>query len=1300
LRDNPELTLVHGPSHAAPSESGIVMNITTHLHSKSGFVGKLLSASLSVWMLGAIYTPALAAVTVDPQPLTVQASLPPNVVLMLDDSGSMASDFMPDKGSMPSDGASATVNPDSYQNAANNGTYFNPTVTYSAPPKAAPKADGTVDYYATPTGGVGAAYKDGFLDTSAVDVTQYSKGSYNYYTKFTITTTSTYAPTSTPTYSCPSGYSGPTNSGTTANPVWQCTKGQGKNKVTISATGPVDVLSCNSGDTLDASNQCVTTTSSYKYFFTYVTGPAVGPYTASAYTNGTVVKHYVGKTGDCAALPVIAPATCDDSAATQQNVANWFSYYRTRMLMAKSGLMSAFSTIDPTFRIGFGSIDGGNANSTTLGSDWYQFTTSAGGNSYQTGIAVVKPFGTGVATTQKARFWDWLVNEAPTGNTPLRMALDFVGQYYKTTQPWQSPDPNDSTKTVELACRQSYTILTTDGFWNDSFSGIGNADNPTVKPTVTGPNGQSYTYTPAAPYSDSSSNTLADVAMKYWITDLRPLLLNEVPPSAEDPAFWQHMSTFTLGLGFTPTGIAPAGTTIDQIFKWANGAAAIAGFSWPTPSSDSINNIADLAHAAVNGHGGFYSATSPDSFASGLKSALQRAAERTGTGASLAANSTQLSSGSFAYQATYHTARWNGDLQAFAIDPTTGKLSTTPTWVASAHLPAFGARNIHTYDSAAAVGSQDVLFTSSATPASLKSALGTAAADQQTMIDYLRGDASLEGTTYRKRVSPLGDIVDSQPVYVGAPDPNQFNNQVFTGSSSFATYAAGTAKTRTSLIYVAANDGMLHAFNASTGAEAYAYLPAAVVTDPVNGLKKLADPDYGTALSKPHQYFNDGELTVADTYYASAWHTVAVGTTGRGTARTVYALDVTDPASIALLWERSALDGKTNSNYIGQMAGKPVIAQIADGSWSVLMGNGYNSTANTAALLQFNLADGSLTVHATSTDTDNGLAAPVVWLGDPSNGISTVAYAGDRLGQVWSFGLNTGTTTATSTPSSAGIKLFTAVDSAGKAQPITAGMLAGKDPATSNVWLFFGTGQYLNSGDVSTKDVQSWYGLIVQSPTSGLATDGTKTRTDLEQRSIVAETAGAAAVVADPTATPPVAAKPAVSPARAVTAASALPSGKSGWYMDLESPSSSTDATTGLVTYTPNAVAKGERMVNPNLFQGNLLIGTTRIPTATDACNPSGSGWIMAIDPFTGTSPSASFFDINNNGTVDSSDSVSSGSTTLVNSGVGFTSIPNNPIFVGSNMLVSYDNGTTGNYSTQGSNGNGQRVSWRELINP
>jgi type IV pilus assembly protein PilY1 len=1280
------------------------MNIISRLRSKPGsFFGRLLATGLSVWLLGVAFSPALAAVTVDQAPLIIQKPPPPNITLMLDDSGSMAWDYMPDFCylqcvSCDSNGNVLSASNDALRNSANNGTYYNPTITYSPPPK----ADGT--FYNASLSLTGA-YKDGFLDTSATDVTKYIGGNttyaqnFPYYTQFTITSTSTYAPT----MSCASGdtlMSGGQYSGQCQKVTYTCTQynhnGSCKTWSPSYSYYAPNVSTCNGIDTYDSNTKlCTSTTYSTKNFFTYTTG------------SGNT-QHYVGQTHDCASLPSASQSVCDDSTTAQQNVANWFSYYRTRILMAKSGLMNAFLGIDATYRIGFGSINGNNTAGlppvTTPASSSLAYPFSDQYNSNNK-LATIQPFGDGTAGTQKAKFWNWVANESANNGTPLRQALGAVGKYYTTDQPWQSKNATTG-NTEELACRQSYTILTTDGFWNDDNPGNGNIDGTSATAPVTGVNNSSYQYTAALPYKDSNSDTLADVAMKYWMTDLRTSAINEVPTSTEDPAFWQHMTTFTLGLGFTPQGIKPTGTTIDQIFAWANGGTAISNFSWPTPASNSINNIADLAHAAVNGHGGFYSATSPQAFSDGLKNALKRASERVGTGASLAANSTQLKSGAFAYQANYYTAKWKGDLKAIAVDPNSGALATTPTWTAAGALPAAAQRSIYTYNPSVS----PVAAVAFASPTTLSSteqaALGGTATDRQNIINYLRGDASMEtsktGGIYRARDTALGDIVDSQPVYVGQPDPNQFIGQTFTGSDTFASYAS-TA--RQGLIFVAANDGMLHAFNADTGAETYAYLPAAVITTGglTGGLATLASPDYGSTTAVPHQYFNDGELTVADVYFGSAWHSVAVGTTGRGLAKAIYALDVTDPTKITLLWERSAGDGGTNADSIGQMTGKPVIAQTNDNSWSVLIGNGYNSKNGVAALLQFTISDGTLNVHATDNTAGNGLAAPAVWMDDLSVGISTMAYAGDAQGRVWSFVLNKVTTkgnnvTYTATPTSTGTKLFTAMDAStgGNAQPITAGMLVGKNPTTRDLWLFFGTGQYLSSGDLATTSTQSWYGLIVQSATSGLAADGTNTvdRSNLVQRSIIAGTA--AVLNSDGTVK-----TAAIAPARAVTAAPTTSdmTGKSGWYIDLLSPTSSTDSATGNVTYTSNKVAEGERIVTPNQFQGNQLVATTRIPQVTDLCNPSGRGWIMAVDPFTGTNPSSSFFDLNGDGQINQpADYIMVNGKAVATSGIGFSSLPNNPIFMGGSMLVSFDNGNASSIKTSGTSNTLQRVSWRELI--
>lgn len=1235
------------------------------------FFGRLACVSLLVCGLGIVSEASLAAVTVDTGPLIQKPSLPPNIVLMLDDSGSMAWNFMPDicylngvacntdKNGNPSS-ISKTPTNSMLINAANNGVYYNPAITYTPPPTA---AGGSYSVTTTLTGAV----VDGFTNTSTtVDLT-------------------TYAPDS----SC--GSSGNSNSSYTCTGKYEAWSSGGNSGTGYSSIG---------------FSHTVTNGTKKYYYFQFSVGDAT--------STSPAIYYVASKAQGCVSVPTGVTCVTDDdvsgkaapkNVAAGTNVANWFTYYRTRILMAKSGLMSAFSNINVKYRVGFGSIDGGgsgNSNYKNLpggasppkvsdgaNSNLYPYSDSySGGTNY---IAVVKPFGDGSNTSdQKSSFWTWVSGVKPSGGTPLRQALDAVGTYYTQTQPWStmSSDP-DPTNTKELACRQSYTILTTDGFWNESSPpSVGNVDGSgTGLKTITGPNQQSYSYTAKAPYKDGNSNTLADVAMKYWATDLRSAS-NEVPTNVEDSAFWQHMVTFTMGLGFTPTNIQPANTKISDIFSWANGTTTpswASSFSWPVPAADNINNIADLAHAAVNGHGGFYSATDPTSFTNGLAQALKRADERTGTGASLAANSTQLQSGTFAYQASYHTSLWTGDLMAYQINSTTGAFADNPSWVASQKLPAAGSRNIYTYNPSSkaylafAVSGTTLPALSSAQ----LSALGSSPSAQADMINFLRGDQSKEGATgYRIRSTPLGDMVNSQPVYVGAPSANQFVGESFTAMSSYATYATGTAATRAGTLYIAGNDGYLHAFNASTGVETYAYLPGAVIAGgSTTGISDLSNSNYGSD-SLPHQFFNDGEVTVADVYVGDAWKTVLVGTTGRGLAKAVYALDVTDPTNIKFMWERSAADSSTtwtdgNSKYIGQMTGKPVVAQIADGTWAVLLGNGYNSAAGKSALLQFALADGTLSVHTTTDST--GLAAPAVWMNSPTSGISTTAYAGDLSGHVWSFDLANSTSTGTS--------LFTATDSGKNAQPITGGMLVGKN-TNGDVWLFFGTGKYLTQADLKDTSVQTWYGLIVSTPSSGntaITAQTDQTRKSLVQRYITSQTDSTTVTLADGS-------TQTTSAGRTVTttADAASMTGLSGWYMDLQMPTSTTSGGKTTITYT----SQGERMVTPNQFQGSFLLGTTRIPNSDDVCNPSGTGWVMAVDPFTGTNPQTNFFDLNGDGKVNSSDSVNG----TPSAGIGFSSLPNNPIFTGGTMLTSFDNGTHVPVQTSGGGNNKTRVSWRELI--
>jgi len=524
--------------------------------------------------------------------------------------------------------------------------------------------------------------------------------------------------------------------------------------------------------------------------------------------------------------------------------------------------------------------------------------------------------------------------------------------------------------------------------------------------------------------------------------------------------------------------------------------------------------------------------------------------------------------------------------------------------------------------------------------------------DQQTaigserIVNYLRGERdheeSRENGTLRTRTGVLGDIVNSTPVYVGKPNPALYANATFTGASAYATYANATPA-RTPVVYVGANDGMLHGFDANTGAETFAFVPAASIA---NGLKEYSDSLY------QHRYFVDGEMAIGDVYDTrttpGAWKTILVGTMGRG-GPGVFALDVTDPASVQFLWEKTADD----IAELGRNIGRPVIAQVANGEWKVIFGNGPDNASNTATMVTIGALSGVVAVAdtpATGT-TPNGLTA-VLARDTNADGFADTAYAGDLHGNMWKF---TGLSGATL---SDGDKIFEAIHPIDGAQPITAAPLVGKDPNTGSTWVFFGTGRYLNKLDLEDLQIQTWYGIKDEYAS-------VTTRSDLVPRSILSEARPAAPQLA----------------VRTVDVGTAGEvSGRRGWYMDLVSPLRRVE---------------GERMVVPNRFQGSALIGTTRIPDNSDLCNPSGTGFIMALNPFTGARLESTFFDRNRDGVFNDGD-LSGGD---VVSGIGFGVGPNQPNFIENEMYVSLDDGTTEHLKVQGGGSNAGRMSWRELLN-
>jgi type IV pilus assembly protein PilY1 len=854
----------------------------------------------------------------------------------------------------------------------------------------------------------------------------------------------------------------------------------------------------------------------------------------------------------------------------KQNYANWYQYHRTRMKTAKAGGSEAFATLDENYRVGLMGLYPSGSRQQVL-------------NGSMTNIIPVDNNGGMFVGANRKAWFDHLHAMEGKQYTPLRQALDAAGKYFATERAYRSTDTSGDT--TYLACRQNFAILTTDGYWNN-FSGSDDPDSRYLGAAIsgdeengaviTGPNDQSYQYERAAPYwynalgDYADTTTLADIAMHYWKTDLRTSDVsgyagsaeNRVPYSVANPAFWQHMVTFGVGLGvrgyLTNTQVAHA--------SQGTGTLANGGY-WPAPvhatgGSENPQNVDDLRHAALNSRGSYINANDSEEFANGITDALNRIGERRGSASNVLANSTSISTESFVYQATYTAGSWRGDLLAY---PISSAGLGAPEWRAGEHIAAPGSRNIFTMG--ATGGSTFPSATQLAALATEATTLGLASGTA--LVDYLKGDGSLEernGGVLRNRVmrnaadqiipALLGDIVDSSPFYVA-------DNQT---------------------VFVGANDGMLHAIDGSNtaanvantsggGTERFTYIPRGVAMDQ---LAELADPAYGTTSTKPHRFFVDGPIVVSSRARTPG-RNYLIGALGRG-GRGVYGLNVTNPGTFGasnVLWDNTGALAPAN---MGNVISEPLISKLNTGVTAAVVANGPNSDTGTASLFIINLDTGA-TIHEFDTGTtDNALSAPRA-VDVNADGMVDFFFAGDLQGSLWRFDVN-----ATSTSGWSRDKVFTT----STGQPISSAPGVARDPATGKIWVFFGTGRYMTADDQASVVTQTYYGLIV-------GADGTEgvnlTRTDLEQRSIhvVDEDTG----------------RRAFEPSDSAVV-------ENGWYIDFNDPPG-----------TGERVISAPLIFGDILIFSSIVPPSA---STINSCSAGGSGYINALAAFSGKSLDVPFF--------------------------------------------------------------------------
>ena len=589
-----------------------------------------------------------------------------------------------------------------------------------------------------------------------------------------------------------------------------------------------------------------------------------------------------------------------------------------------------------------------------------------------------------------------------------------------------------------------------------------------------------------------------------------------------------------------------------------------------------------------------------------------------------------------AFQVFFDGNDWSGDVTAFPVGADGKTDVTARIWRAA---DVFASKQscyagdptgtLTYYD----LGRKIVTMNGSGVPfrwASLSGAqqasIGAVAAGQD-ILNFVRGDRSKEklaatlagdGTTQtscgvvapgvgtmRARGNIFGDILHGPPVYVGAPPADYLfdSYQIFKSTNS----------SRKARLYVGANDGMLHAFDASDdatkGEEVWAFVPSTVIPN----LKLLAADPY------THAYFVDGGLIAGDVNFAvggANWHTVLVGGLGAG-GKGLFALDITSPdaateavAAAKVLWEISpATAGYAD---LGDTYASPTIVRLNTGKWAAIVGNGYNNNGSGHAVLyiidiQTGALIKALDTLSGSAASPNGLSSPAV-VDINFDGNADFVYAGDIDGNVWKFDISaagSGSWTVASTP------LYATGKSIVGAPDIVGHPLGG-------YIVYFATGRMFTAADAANATVQNYaYGIWDGAPV---------TSTALLDQTLTEKTYASSQRVR-------------TSSALAINWNAGTPRHK-GWR---------------------TALPAGESVIGTGFVRDARYHFTGVSPTVVNTPPPNGENWLVELDYLTGGVTDKLIFDLNGDSLLTDADRVGGGNTGIpvaVFEGIGLLSQP------------------------------------------
>ncbi|MGH1485089.1 MAG: pilus assembly protein [Cellvibrionaceae bacterium] len=622
------------------------------------------------------------------------------------------------------------------------------------------------------------------------------------------------------------------------------------------------------------------------------------------------------------------------------------------------------------------------------------------------------------------------------------------------------------------------------------------------------------------------------------------------------------------------------------------------------------------------------------------------------TGASF--SSSRITEDTLLFQSTFNTESWTGDLEAFLIASDGSIDQSNPVWSAADKLVSQSpsSRNILTYNSEAST-KQGVVFASPANVASLQaSEISQSMVDDlltevptgvdngtylDGIINYIKGDTSAEVRnitvsslfSFRNRLDEndqpftLGALVHSTPEYMG--DPSEPYPDLISGDET-KPYSSFNPGRSSPVVFVGANDGMMHAFDASPtsagGVEVFAYIPSFLS----NSLYNLADKDY------EYQAYVDGPITVRDVFINGNWRSYLVGATRTG-GKGIYVLDVTNPSTM----NTSNVIGEFTHSDLGATFSTPQIVKMNNNKWAAVFGNGYNNSGDGEAKLFILYLDadfsngltegteyriletktGPLSAGSCSLTKDcNGLSSPTVADLDGDFVVDRI-YAGDLYGNMWAFDVSStsegswGSAYGGSSPT----PLFSACRSpcsASDRQPITSAPQIQLHPArrssqtAPNVLVYFGTGQYMAVDDDQDQSVQTFYSIW----DTGVSTNSNLTFNDLNQQSFTASGTGEIDVVSTPV---------------KYTATRGDAEGGFGWYINMDGSS------------TSGFFNGGRVVINPILI-GEIIFFAVTVPEVEEfSCTPGGDSYLVALNAFDGSAPDFLVFDLDNDGEPDNS---------------------------------------------------------------